>query len=457
VPEQAAPGQAAPEQAAPEQPPVAQASLADSGWQTPDAYEEFARLASQHILASTAPQEAVEAPGSVVTRPEPLAPQLGPEHEHDHAPEQTGAEEPAWAFGERRSAARQARKPLPAALKEAVASGVGQDDLGESASQPGAPGQPPEPAGGRQGGVSTRDRGGSRARARTGTGTGTGTATGKKPGVIHRYASAIVIVVLFIAAAGAAAGIAAFRGPVTPPRTVALDQAAAGSVVLKAGDFPPAWLVSSVATSAKAANAAGATAASAYGAGSALVQPSVVSSWLTTHPSCSTDLDDLSEAMTPFPADATAVAFTRAAAPNASGGSWQIADAVAFPSSAAPESTAVVPMRSLVAQPHARACITQFWVTALQAGLPAGSLALVTLSQPAVPSLPRNPPVWAISMDDTTIIGQVSTAVHFEFVSFAVGHVLVSFAASSKVAPLPAALDARLLITLAKRAERHSS
>jgi hypothetical protein len=344
---------------------------------------------------------------------------------------------PSWPVGERRSAARQARSPLPAALQAAVASEVAQADAGESASQPIASGQPPEPADPLQ------------AATRTGTGTLSESATAKGPGIIRRYGSAIAIVVLFVAGGGAAAGIAAFRGPVNQPRppTPAQDRARANSLVLRASNFPRPWHVSN------AGDVAG-----SYGVGSVLVRPAIVRSWLASHLACTTDLNSVSAAMMPSAGGATAAASTQATAAGPPGGSSQIADTVAFHSSPAQASTDLTAVRSLIHEPSARACIIHFWAAELLAKLPPGSHVAMTLWQPRLPVLAGSPLVWAMSMSGTATARHMAVPIRFEVTSFAAGRARVSLAASSRLAPLPARLYDTLLVTLATRAEQqHAS
>ncbi len=166
--------------------------------------------------------------------------------------------------------------------------------------------------------------------------TGAGAPDAKRPGVLRRYGSAIAIVLLFLAAGGVAAGIAAFRGPVNPtrPSTAAQDRAAARSAVLTAAYFPASWHVS-VASNVD----------TAYGLGTALVTPAVVRDWLATHPACSAELGAVSAAMTPAVGNVTAVAYTQAATTNPQGGPWQIADAVAFHTSATQVSSDLAAVR----------------------------------------------------------------------------------------------------------------
>ena len=149
---------------------------ADAGQKTLDPYEDFASLAGEHAFAGTAPRRrsnrpssgpatAAGSPPSTVEPSDPLSTQPGQAHVEPtppdpsftdaatpatsepelHFPGLSDSGEPSWPIGERRSFARQARKPLPAALQAAVASNVAQADPGESASQPVASRQPPEP------------------------------------------------------------------------------------------------------------------------------------------------------------------------------------------------------------------------------------------------------------------------------------------------------------------------
>ncbi len=437
---------------------------ADAGQKAPDPYEDFARLAGEHASAGTAPRRrsnrpssgpatAAGSPLSTVEPSDPLSTQPSQAHVEPappdpsitdiatpdtkepelHFPALSNSGEPSWPIGERRSFARQARKPLPAALQAAVSSNVAQADPGESASQPVASRRPPEPTEALPGGAGAS------------TETGKEPATGKKPGIIRRYASAIAIVVLFVAAGGAAAGIAALRGPVTQP-TRAQDQAAADNVVLRASDFPTPWHVSKVGITA-----------SSYGIASGLVTPATVSSWLTAHPACAGDLNNLSAALTASGGTVTAVASKRANAADPLGGSWQATDVVAFHSSAAQVSTNLAAMRSLIAEPLARACINRFWSAALLAGLPRGSYVSLSVSQPPPPVLPGNPPVWVMAMGGTATVRSISLPFRFEVTSFGVGRAQVSFVTSSKLAPLPLSLDQALLVVLATRAELPAS
>jgi len=440
---------------------------ADAGQKTLDPYEDFARPAGEHALAGTAPRRrsnrpssgpatAAGSPPSTVESSDPLSTQSSQAHLEPtppdpsftdvatpatsepglHFPGLSDSEEPSWPIGERRSVARQARKPLPAALQAAVSSNVAQVDPGESASQPVASRQPPEPTEALLGGAGASTEAGKEP------------PTGKKPGIIRRYASAIAIVLLFVAAGGAVAGIAAFRGPVTQPGlpTRAQDQAAADNVVLRASDFPTAWRVSK----------SGIT-ASSYGIGSALVTPAIVHSWITAHPACAGDLNSLSAALTASGGTVTAVASTHATAADPLGGSWQAADVVAFHSSAAQVSTDLAAMRSLLAEPAARACINRFWSAALLAGLPRGSYLSLSVSQPPSPVLPGNPSVWVMAMGGTATVRSIALPFRFEVTSFAVGRAQVSFVTSSKLAPLPLSLDQALLVVLATRAELPAS
>ncbi len=314
------------------------------------------------IPDDTTPEETTaEDPTPEDAVPEDAAPE-------DAAPEQATQEDAAWPFGERRSAARQARKPLPAALQEAVAAGAAQD-LAQSTSQSG-------------GGHASAPADGPRAKA-----DGPGAATGKKPdadnpGLLRRYGSAIAIVVLFVAAGGVAAGIAAFRGPVNPtgPSTAAQDQAAANAAVLTRSAFPSGWHVS------PASSPVG-----SYGLGSALVTPSVVRNWRVSHPSCSGELNTVSELMTPDFGNVTAVAYTQAATTNPLGGPWRIADAVAFHASAAEVGSGLAAMRSLVDEPKSLQCVAQFWSAALRSQFPNWSGVTMTVGPLAITTLAGTP------------------------------------------------------------------
>ena len=451
------------------QPAIATEIPTDAGQRAPDPYEEFARLAGEHALAATAPRRrsnrpstasatgsppsAVEAPEPRSTQPRPAQVESAPPdsplpdietpatsdpelHFPLHFPLLSNREDPSWPIGERRSVARQARKPLPAALQAVVASDVAQTDAGEPASKPTASRQPAEPTEALLGGAAAS------------TEATKGPDTGKKPGVIRRYASAIAIVVLFVAAAGAAAGIAAFRGPVALPGlpTAAQDKAAANDVVLRTSDFPPSWRVYK----------AGFT-ASSYGVGSVFATPAIVGSWLTTHPACATDLNSVSAALTASDGNVTAVSSTEAASANPLGGWWQTADVVAFHTGAPQVSTDLAALRSFITGPAARACIDRFWSAAMLAGLPAGSHVSLSVSQPPIPVLPGNPPVWVMAMGGTAIVRNIASPFRFEVTSFAVGRAQVTFATSSTLAPLPFSLDQTLLAVLATRAQQRAS
>ena len=437
---------------------TAEAAAEATAWLAPaeaaaETAEEAAWLAPAEVVAEAVDETAAEvsavleeAPADSelqdwapeVSAPEDLAPEVSapstPEVE-SHEPETPGIEESAWPFGERRSAARQARKPLPAALQEAVAAGAAQ----ELAASQAASGQHTDTTDDQKGGPGS-------ATGTTKSG-GKGPGTGKRPGIIRRYGSAIAIVVLFLAAGGAAAGIAAFRGAVTPgPTTAAKDQVAANRDVLTTDNFPPSWRVSP-----------GASAASTYGLGAPLVTHSAVRSWSAGHPACAGDVNAVSAAMTPTVGDVTAVAYTQATARNPLGGLWQIADAVAFHTSAAQVSAEMTGVRSVLAERKAQLCLVQFWSTALQAQFPSGSLVMMTVSPVVVPSLPGKPLAWAMAMSGTAIFGQTALPLSFEITSFAAGRAQVYFVVSSKSANLPNSLDARLLVTLATQAERQNS
>ena len=352
----------------------------------------------------------------------------------EESAEQAAAEDSSWPFGERRSAARQARKPLPAALQEAVAAGAAQD-LADTGSQS-ASGQPS---------ASTDSSRGAKA-----DGPGAATVTGRSPdtrtpGIVRRYGSAIAIVVLFLVAGGVAAGIAAFRGPVntTPPSTAPQDRAAAAAAVLTAASFPRGWHFS------RPSNAV-----SSYGLGAALVTPSVVRAWLGSHPSCTAGLTAVSAAMTPTVGNLTAVAYSEAATTNPLGGPWQIADAVAFHTSPAQVGADLAKMQTTLGQPKSQQCVAQFWAAALMSKLPKGSTITMSVSPRAFPSLPGNPAGWAMQMQGTEVVGQSTLPLRFQITSFGEGRAQVFFAVSSRAAALPNNLAAGLLMTLAVRGER---
>lgn len=441
----------------------------DAGKRMYDPYEEFARLAGEQVLANAVPRRRSNRPSTASPAASPpcdAAPsdqgaESGPTEAESTAqesstpgfagpatsePEPPGPAEPElhfptpssredWPIGERRSFARQARKPLPAALQAVVASDISQTASDEVASQPVASRQPAEPNAALLGaGVA-------------GAEPGKTPVTAKKPGVIRRYASAIAIVVLFVAAGGAAAGIAAFRGPTRPGLTnLAREQAAADSIVLRAGDFPPPWRV----TGAKVTPGS-------YGVASGIVTPALLRSWLVAHPTCATDVDSVSAALTASDGAATAVASTQAAASDPLGGSWQTTDVVAFHANAAQVRTDLASLRSLIAEPAARSCINRFWSASMLAGLPSGSHISLSVSQALLPGLPGDPPAWTMAMGGTAVVRGMMLPFRFEVTSFLVGHAQVSFTASSKLAPLPLSLDQALLVELATRADLQTS
>ena len=339
-------------------------------------------------------------------------------------------EEPPFAFGERRSAARQARKPLPAALQEAVAAGAAQD-LNEAVSQPGGKGP-----------RSAESKG---VKGETTKAAGTQDCDTKPPGIIRRYGSAIAIVVLFLAAGGVAAGIAAFRGPVTPPgsSTAAQDQAASASAVLTGAQFPASWHT----TTARSA-------VSSFGLSSPLVSPASVQAWLAGNKVCSADLNAVSSAMTPSVGNVTAVAYSQASTTNPLGGQWQIADAIAFHTSRGEVNSDVARMQSVLSKTSARRCVARFWSASLQAQLPSGSLVMMTVSPRAMPQLARKPDGWAMEMQGTETVGQSSIPLRCQVTSFAEGRAQVYFVVSSKGAALPELTAARVLFSLATQSER---
>jgi hypothetical protein len=165
----------------------------------------------------------------------------------------------------------------------------------------------------------------------------------------------------------------------------------------------------------------------------------------------------LSTAIMPSVPGASAIASTQATAQDPLGGTWQIADTVALYPTAAQVSTNLTAMRSLVTQPGARACISQYTVSALMSEMTPSSHISLIVSQPPVQVLPGSPPVWALAISGTATSGQTAVPIRFEVTSFAVGRAQVSYAASSKLAPLPASLDEELLVMLATRTEQQAS
>jgi hypothetical protein len=415
----------------------------------PDPYEQFAVLAREHAeneiasrhealgpsiepaqagparLEEISPEQTLDP--ALVEPSDQLAPDLAPDPDPDLAPDPDSelhdAEETPWPIGERRSAARQARKPLPAALQAAVASGVTPPGSTASASQRSASRQDRGPVDGLQ------------------DGSNPGT---NDPGIIRRYASAIAVVAIFVAAGGAAAGIAALRGPIAPPatQTPAQDRAQANAAVLRARDFPAGWAVSVGAAS------------SSFGVGSVLVTPSIVHFWLTAHPGCATTLGALSSAMMPLAGSPTAVGSTHGVAGDRLGATWQIADVIAFHSTSAQVGSQVAFMRSLLAGPNATACVGQFWTAALLAELPPGSHVTMHVSPAAISGLPGNPPLWAMSMSGIATVRNVALPIFFEVAQLEAQRAEVTLVASAKVAPLTGGLDQRLLVRLATRAEK---
>ena len=349
-----------------------------------------------------------------------------------HEGETEPAEDAAWPFGERRSAARQARKPLPAALQEAVAFGAAKDL--EASSQPSSGDQK----------SGERPKGGSGGGGSASVASTDHPETAKRPGLLRRYGSAIAIIVLFLAAAGAAGGIAAFRGPVTPP-TAAEDQAAANSAVLSAAYFPAAWHVS------HAANAA------AYGLGAALVTPSIVRAWLSSHLGCASQLNAVTAALTPSVGNVTAVAYTQATTTNPLGGPWQIADAVAFHTNAAQVTTDLDRMRSVLARASTQRCVAQFWAAALRPDFPPGTSVTMTVSPHVFPELPGRPLGWALEMIGTATVGGSLLPLRCQITSFAAGRAQAYFIVSSRGAALPGNLADRLLSIFATRTARQAS
>jgi hypothetical protein len=394
---------------------------------------EVTALAEPEVTALAEPEVAPSAEPEVTALAEPeVTPSAEPAL---HFPRTSDGEGATWPIGERRSVARQARKPLPAALQAVVAAEVAQGDSGAQPSEPLASRQSQAPAPALLGATSA------------GSKQGAPPVTAKRPGVIRRYGSAIAIVVLFVAAAGAAAGIAAFRGPTQPGLTsVAQTQQAADNVVLRTGDFPPPWHVASTGITA-----------SSYGVASGLVTPSLVGSWAASNPGCAGDVRSVSAALTASDTRAAASASTQAAASDPLGGSWQTADVVAFHSDAATVTRDLAALRSLLTGPTARSCINRFLSASMLAGLPHGSHISLSVAPASLPALPGSPPSWAMSMGGTAVVRGVTLPFRFEVVSFVVGHAQVSFTSSSKLAPLPLSLDQALLVVLATRAELQTS
>jgi len=429
----------------PERPWGPPAYPADFSGRQPDPFEELAKLAREYAAARVVPRRHTDhpldkpadtysygptpaetaptfaEPGPTPGEPGPSAASAGLAQGHE--------EQVPWPVGERRSAARQARKPLPAALQAAVASGAAGPELDTVLS--------PRPS---------KQQPGTTERVQNSA----AVADGKRPGVLRRYAAALAIVVLFVAAGAAAVGIAALHHHTTRHApTPAQDRAAASRAVLGVSDFPAGW------TATKITN--GSTVTAYYGVGSVLVTPSIVQPWVAAHPGCATTLGAVSTAMTPSAGNPVALASSRATATNPSGGSWQIADSVAFHVTAAQVASEVASMRTLLAHSTARGCISHFFDSALLAEMPARSRVVATVSQLSVLSLPGNPSLWAMSMSGTATVRHVAVPVYFDFASFAAGRAEVSFAAASRSVPLPGSLQQRWLATLAMRAEHLTS
>ena len=406
-----------------------------------DAYEEFAMLARQYAAAETAPRQetdrspeaptppssdqtpGVQAPSdAALVSPEPSS---GTDNE-SRTPDSPSSDETSWPAGERRSAARQARKPLPAALQAAVDSDPRQADSPTSSSRR-FEATGPRPVGERPTSQSlTADR---------------------TPGILRRYASAIGIFALFIAAGGAAAGIAALRGPVpVVTQTPAQDRAAAEHIVLRASDFPTGWTFSPAALSS-----------GSYGIGSVLVIPSLVRVWVTAHPACAKTLYTLSAAMRPSTGQPTAVSASQATRQAGLGGSWQIANAVAFHGTAAQVGNQVSSMQRLLARPDSRACISQFWAAELLPPLAVGSHVVMSVSPAPVPPIPGNPPAWSMSMNGIATVRNVAQPIHFQITQFGSGPAEVSLVTTSKIAPLSPSVGEALLKVLGTRVERFAS
>jgi hypothetical protein len=339
------------------------------------------------------------------------------------------ADETPFPFGERRSAARQARKPLPAALQEAVAAGAAQD-RGAMASQPTS-----------SSGPQTAKR--SKKDPKADAAGSNDPQEAKKPGVIRRYGSAIAIVVLFLAAGGVAAGVAAFHGPVTPPAppTKAQDRAAAAGAVLGPDQLPASWHLN------RAANAA-----ASYGLGSPLVTASLVRAWVAGEQACSADLRAVAAAMTPTVGSVTAVAYSQATTRTPLGASWDIADAVAFHTDSAEVTSDLYRMQSVLSKARARDCVARFWSASLQDKMP-GYLVMMTVAPRSMPRLPGKPVGWEMEMQGTATNATSSIPLRFEITSFAAGRAEAYFAVSSDGAALPALTATRALLDLAARVD----
>jgi hypothetical protein len=253
--------------------------------------------------------------------------------------------------------------------------------------------------------------------------------------------------VLFIAAGGIAAGIAAFRGPDASNNLSRLPgQATAASLVtLKAKDLPSTW---HVLNSGSLANS--------YGIGSLFATPAIVHAWNATHSSCAAVINQVGAAMLSTVGPSTVTARTLAATEDPLGGSWQVADTVAVRASPAQASSGLAALSTAFENPVADDCVARLWTASLVPKLPAGSVLNMRVSQPPIPVLPGNPVVWAMAMSGTATIRHSVVPFRFEVLTFAAGRIEVAFSASSKLGPLPSNLDNSLLVTLAMRAEHQA-
>jgi hypothetical protein len=158
--------------------------------------------------------------------------------------------------------------------------------------------------------------------------------------------------------------------------------------------------------------------------------------------------------MTPAVGNVTALASTQGFTTNPLGGPWQIADAVAFHTSAAEVSSDLAAMKTRLGQPESQQCVTRFWSAALRSKLPRGSTVTMTVTPRAVPTLPGRATGWAMQMSGTEVLGQNTVPLRFQITSFADGRAQVFFVVWSDAAALPGNLAKKLLLTLAARAEK---
>jgi hypothetical protein len=276
----------------------------------------------------------------------------------------------------------------------------------------------------------------------------TAAADAKRPGRIRRYASAIAVVALFIAAGGVAAGIAAFRSPATSNNLSTLpgQAAVARLITLKAKDLPPTWHVSN-----------SGSLASSYGPGSVLATPAIVHAWAAAHPACAAVLDGVGAAMLSTLGRSAVTARTLATTENPYGGSWQVADIVAVRADSAEASSGLAGLSSVFENPVADDCVAKLWTASLVSALPVGSVVNVFVVQPPIPVLPGNPVVWAMAMSGSAVVHRTLEPFRFEVFTFATGRIEVAFTTSSTSGPLPSKLGSSLLAALATRAERQAS